>query len=325
VSPGPPDGGPADGPAGVPAGAPPPGLDALAATFGLDPEDAQEIRAASRHVVRFPASRVLTVAGPDGLDGPRREVAMAGLLADAGVPATRCLAGPALIDGWAVTAWREVAPVDPAAEVAPATLGALAARFHRSTSGLDPRGITLCDPVGAALAQVAVAVEVGATGEGELAVLRSQATRLEDVWRDAAEAMGGADAATTGAGADHLRAGAVVHGDLHAGNAIVGRDGPVAIDLELAGWGPRAYDAAPTVAGTRWYGRPPSDRAAFDTAYGAPLTEVARDQGLDEVWALWATAWAVANRHRSPEAEAEAAVRVATLATGAAPRPWRLR
>lgn len=310
-------GGVTERPGTEPAPTPPP-VAALAAAFGLDATGAEGIRSASRHVVRFPASRVLAVASTADVSGPRREVAMATLLADADVPATRCLAGPVDLDGWTVTVWREVVPSDPTAVADAATLGGLAARLHRSTEALDGRGVAACDPVGAALEQLAVAVDVGATAEEEVGLVRREATRLEDVWQ-------AARAATCAPVADDLRAGAVVHGDLHLGNVVIGGEGPVAIDLELAGWGPRAYDAAPTVAFVRWYGRPATDLAAFDTAYGADLTGTARELGLDEVWSLWSTAWAVANRHRSPEAEDEATVRLTTLATGAAPRPWHLR
>lgn len=285
----------------------PPAIEALAAVFGLDPAGAEVVRAATRNVVRFPASRVRTFAVPGGTTGPRQEAAVAALLADAGVPATRLLAGPAPIDGWAVSAWREVPGVDPEApEADPATVAGLARRLHTATGSLDPRGLVECDPLGAALAQVELAIAVGQTSDDELAVLRRAATRLESVW---AEAAGD---------------GAVVHGDLHAGNVVVGEQGPVMVDLELAGWGPRAYDAAPTVAFVRWYDRPPSDLSAFDEAYGSPLTAAAEQSGLEEVWALWSTGWCVANRHRSPELEAEAVNRIATVATGEAPRPWVL-
>ncbi len=303
----------ATGPLVAPAPAPP-DIDVLAATFGLDPEGAEVVRAATRHVVRFPASQVRTFAVPGGSTGPRQEAAIAALLADAGVPATRRLAGPAPIDGWMVTAWREIPGVDPEAPpVEPAVLGALAARLHRATAGLDPRGVVGCDPVGAALAQLEVAIPIGATSDDELAVLRRAATRLEPVWQ----------AALDGARADGD--GAVLHGDLHAGNVVIGDRGPVLVDLELAGWGPPAYDAAPTVAFVRWYGSPAADAAAFDEAYGAPLTGAARDGSLEEVWALWSTCWCVANRHRSPALEEEARIRLVTVETGEAPTPWQLR
>src|SRR5699024_11069277 len=151
------------------------------------------------------------------------------------------LAGPAPIDGWSVTAWREIPGVDPeGAAVDAATLGALAARLHRATGGLDPRGVVECDPLGAALAQPGGAIPVGRTSDHELGILRRAATRLEGVWQEAVD-----DA--------HRHGGAVLHGDLHGGNVVIGRDGPVLVDLELAGWGPPAYDAAPTLAFVRWY------------------------------------------------------------------------
>ncbi len=294
--------------------APPPSIAALAATFGLDPTDATVVRAASRHVVRFPAAGVRTFAVPAPSTAARSEAAMATLMAEAGVPAARRLAGPAPIEGWSVTAWREVAGVDPDAPVDPSTLGSLARVLHRATGGLDPRGLVRCDPVGAARAQLDLATEAH-----DVEVLEAAADRLAPTWGVAVERAldPGPEGATAG--------GAVLHGDLHEGNVVVGAAGPVLVDLELAGWGPRAHDAAPTAAFVRWYGRPTSDLDAFDAAYGAPLAAAARSTGLDEVWALWSAAWGAANRHRSAAAAAEADVRVATFATGRAPRPWRLR
>lgn len=316
-------------------GAPqPPSIDAIAATFGLDASGAEVVRSASRHVVRFGASQVRTFAVPAGTGGPRDEAAIATLLADAGVSAARRLAGPARVGDWSVTAWREIpAALDGVPEPDAATVGALAAELHRRTRSLDLRGISPCDPVGAARAQLERAVRAGASPEGDLSFLRDEASRLEPTWDAAADRARRHRPADSpefdGSVVDHSGVdevgGAVLHGDLHPGNVVVGRDGPVLVDLELAGWGPCAFDAAPTVALVRWYGRPTDDLATFDAAYGAPLTGRAAGDGLDEVWALWATCWAVANRHRFSEAEAEAALRVASLAQGEAPRPWRLR
>lgn len=345
---------------------PPPSIDALVATFGLDGTGAEVVRTASRHVVRFPASRVRTFAVPAGTSGPRDEAATARLLAQAGVPAARWQGGPVVVGGWSVSAWQEIPGVDShVAPVEAVTVGAMAARLHDATAELGARTITpplladastpapdpaptlgpcdpeppLARPIGAALDQVDQAVRAGATGPEDQEVLRVEAERLVPFWAAAAaeahrspETDGGSAADVRGeggVGADggeaRLSEGAVIHGDLHPGNIVVGTAGPILVDLELAGWGPRAYDAAPTVALVRWYGQPEADIASFDRAYGAPLCERAARLHLDEVWALWATAWAVANRHRSPEAEAEAALRLATLAGAQPARPWRLR
>lgn len=317
----------------------PPSIDAIAATFGLDAGGAEVVRSASRHVVRFGASQVRTFAVPAGTGGPRDEAAIATLLADAGVSAARRLAGPARVEDWSVTAWREIpAALDGVPEPDAATVGALAAELHRGTRSLDLSGISPCDPVGAARAQLERAGRAGASSQGDLSFLRDEANRLEPTWdaavdrarrhrpADSPELDGSVvdGSVVDRSGVDEV-GGAVLHGDLHPGNVVVGRDGPVLVDLELAGWGPCAFDAAPTVALVRWYGRTTDDLATFDDAYGAPLTGRAAAGGLDQVWALWATCWAVANRHRSSEAEAEAGLRVASLAQGEAPRPWRLR
>lgn len=306
----------------------PPSITALAEAFGLDAAGAAEVRAATRHVVRFPVAAVRTFAVRGHPTAARQEAAVAALLADAGVPATRRVAGPIAVDGWTVTAWREIPGVDADAEpVGPEVVGGLARRLHTATGGLDRRGLVVCDPVGAALAQLEVAVSVGRTSDAELTLLRRAATRLEGVWGaavDEAEAAAG-DGEGSSVDLADVRAGAVVHGDLHGANVVVGRDGPVLVDLELAGWGPRAYDAAPTVAGDRLYARSVPAAPAFDEAYGEPLGTAAAARGLDEVWTLWSTCWSVANRHRGVDAEEEARVRIETMATGDAPRPWTLR
>lgn len=306
----------------------PPSIPALAEAFGLDATDAAEVRAATRHVVRFPVAAVRTFAVRGRPTAPRQEAAVAALLADAGVPAARRVAGPTEVDGWTVTAWREIPDVDADAQpVGAAIVGGLARRLHAATGGLDRRGLVVCDPLGAALAQLEVAVDVGRTSDAELTVLRRAATRLEGVWDAAVDeaeaAVGGGEVSSVDL-AD-VRAGAVLHGDLHGANVVVGRDGPVLVDLELAGWGPRAYDAAPTVAGDRLYDRDEPGAQGFDAAYGAGLTGAAASRGLDEVWTIWSACWSVANRHRGADAEEEALVRIETIASGEAPRPWTLR
>jgi fructosamine-3-kinase len=285
----------------------PPAIGTLTAAFDLDPTGAEVVRAASRHVVRFPASGVRTVAAPGESVTSAAEAAAARAFAEVDVPAARVRAGPELVAGWTVTVWDEI-PVDDEDAVADATiLGRLAARLHAATVARGPGPFPPCSLIDGARAQQELAEDAGASAREELDLLREETVRAERI-AVAASAM--------------RRTG--VHGDLHEGNVVMGRNGPVLVDLELAGWGLRAYDAAPTVASVRWYGRPATDLRDFDDAYGAALTEECSANGLDEVWRLWSVSWAVANRHRSDEAEEEALVRLETLRTGTAPRPWAL-
>jgi aminoglycoside phosphotransferase (APT) family kinase protein len=251
---------------------------------------------------------VRTSAVVAGDPAPAVEAAVARLLARLLVPAARVVAGPSLVDGWTVTVWEELEVVDGADPVGAATLGALAARLHEATSLADSEDVAECDPAAAARRQIGLARAAGASSDGDLALLDGEVARVEALWRVASDE---ADRALT-------------HGDLHHGNVVAAVDGPVLVDLELAGWGPRAYDAAPTVAFVRWYGRPVSDLAAFDAASGDRLTAKCIESGLDDVWRAWSASWSVANRHRSAEAETEALVRLETLRTGTAPRPWVL-
>lgn len=309
---------------------PPPPIADVATALDLDASGARVVREASRHVIRFPASGVRTFAVPAPSTGPGDEAVIAAVLAEAGVPATRCVAGPAPVKGWLVSAWREIEGLDPAAPLVGAgTLGTLAGTLHRATTSVRPGSVAACDPLAAARAQLDRA---GDAQRGDVAALHGACARLEPTWRSAVD--DGDDHGDHGDdhrdddgddhGDDDGEEGAVLHGDLHRGNVVVGADGPVLVDLELAGWGPRAFDAAPTVAFVRWYGRPAADLTDFDTAYGAPLTVTARSQGLDDVWALWSACWAVANAHRSEVAAEEAGVRVTSVISGRAPRPWQL-
>lgn len=261
-------------------------------------------------MVRFPASGVLVFAVPnDGRgSGVAAEAAAARVLADTGVPAARVVAGPTRIDGWWATAWTDLRPTSDG-PVGASEVGRLAGLLHGATSGFGvERGPDLlrCDPLDAALAQLAAARDRFAADDLDWLVGRAE--RLRPRWEEGVRAS------------SH----AVIHGDLHAANVVRTATGPVLVDLELAGWGPVAYDAAPTVASVRHYGCPEADLDAFDAAYGGTLARRGTAADLADVWSLWSTAWAVANAHRSAALLDEASVRVTTLRTGHRPRDWRL-
>jgi hypothetical protein len=310
------------------------GVAELARDRGLDTTGLGVLRQGTSVLVGLPGPAVLARVDRAELAGrASRQVAVARVLEDLGVPAVRALddtvAGLAAADrptlggkdgGGApdgtegvVTFWRweAVAPGAPG----PAQVGALAGVLHRTTRGRrELAALPPVDPLGAIEAQVA-----GCAGDRDAEVVVDLARRLAPVWAAACAAE------------DPV----VVHGDLHADNVLLTDRGPVLADLELAGVGPPAYDVAPQVVAVRRYGRPGGDLDAFRVAYGAGVPTAERVDALVAVYELWVTAWAVANRRLDAAHEREAVLRMARWsgeldrgASGAsapADAPWTLR
>ena len=249
----------------------------------------------------------------------RRQVTVASVLERSGLPAIR-LAGdhhqPVVFDDPVVTvsAWHLEELTG--AVVSPAELGGMARQLHdvaivaRGQVGVPP-----FEPFVAIIEQLATAAATGVTSPDDLELLATVTGRLAAAWPAAA-----ADAATTpGIGMG------VVHGDLHAGNVLATRRGPVLADLELAGIGPVAYDLVAAVVAVERYGAPTSTIADYVAGYGQAIPAVARSGVLRDTYELWLTAWAVANAHVDAIHAAEARARLARWhdPSGAAP-PWTL-
>ena len=292
----------------------------LAAALDLDVDGAGVLRTGTAVVVGLPAAGVL-VRVDDGASRRTadRQVAVARALAEAGVAAVRLadVVGdqPLVVDAGpgrsAVPAivwrWEEVleGPVEPRA------LGALARSLH-DVEPTAEGAVPPVDPLGAAVEQIEVAAAGDVTAEGDVALLREAAARLAPAWR----------AVATG---ERPR---LVHGDLHAGNVLSTHGGPVLVDLELSGIGPAVYDLAPQVVAVRRYGAPEADLDAFLDGYGAELPPAAVLEPSVQVFELWVTAWAVANRGVDEDHEAEAELRLARWRPGAdldALPTWTLR
>lgn len=243
---------------------------------------------------------------PRGLEPvAAREVAVARLLAHAGVPSTPLVepeAQPWRIDGSVVTAWRWVDAVD---EAGPTALGALAGELRRRTAGASALDVPRFDPI-AAIGSVVSHLPADDDQAGAVLAL---ARELGPRW------LGVADADPAGI--------TVVHGDLHRDNVVVAADGPLLTDLELAGSGPPSYDVAPAVVAVERYGADPATLDAFLVALGDDPRGWDGFATCVAVYELWVTAWAVGVRHRSPELAQEAARRVASLA-GEADHRWHL-
>lgn len=250
---------------------------------------------------------VLARVRPDA-DAPiaQRELTLAGRLLADGVPVVEPI-GPSLErgEGHVVSCWRWV---DAVRSATPEDLGALVALLRVATASRGADELWAFDPIGH------VEAVVGDCGdEPDVCFVRERADALLAPFAEASAA-------------DPLGA-AVVHGDLHAENVVVGHDGPRLLDLELGGWGPASYDLAPAVVAVRRYGAPSGE---LDQFLAAATSGLERDptarpgfETLVDVYELWVTAWAVSVAHRRSDWADEAARRVATLRDGVAHR-WRL-
>jgi aminoglycoside phosphotransferase (APT) family kinase protein len=235
-----------------------------------------------------------------------REVEVAGVLAEAGVPALALVepSGQPWVEGnWVLTAWRWH---DTIGAATPEDLGTLACLLHERTAGTFAYDVARFDP----LAAIRNAVSSLPIGDEQGDFVRRRAQELSSEWAAVA------DRDPTGT--------SVVHGDLHADNVLSTAEGPLLADLELAGAGPAAYDVAPAVVATERYGAPDSDLDRFLSARGDDPRTWSGFATCLAVYELWVTAWAVGVRDSSPQAAAEAALRVRCLRDGAC-EPWTLR
>lgn len=249
-------------------------------------------------------SILIRVRPSNGMAVARREVEVTSALIANGVPVTPLVVAadqPWAVDDAVVTAWRWVETVSPAG---PRDLGRLA-RMLRERTGEAASSVPVFDPIEVILDAVAHLP----AGDAEAGFVRRQAVELAGPWADASAR-------------DPLGR-AIVHGDLHAGNVIVGTEGPVLTDLELSGWGPTSYDVAATAVAVGRYGRPVADLDAFVDAYGADPRRWAGFATFVAVDELWGTAWAVGVRHLDPRWATEATRRVESLRDGLGHR-WHL-
>jgi aminoglycoside phosphotransferase (APT) family kinase protein len=235
-----------------------------------------------------------------------REVEVASVLGEAGVPAVELVepaAQPWVEGSFVVTAWRWQ---DTVANATPEQLGTLARTLHERTAGTYAHDVARFDP----LTAIRNAVAHLPIGDEQGDFVRRRAQELSAAWASVADR----DPSGT----------SVVHGDLHADNVLATAVGPLLTDLELAGAGPAAYDVAPAVVATERYGAPGSDLDRFLRARGDDPRGWPGFATCLAVYELWVTAWAVGVRDTSPQAAAEAALRVRCLRDGAC-EPWTLR
>jgi hypothetical protein len=274
----------------------------VADLLDADPGAVEVVRVGAAVLVHLPdAGTMLRVEASNRVASAERQVAAARMLERADVSAVRLAAlddQPRQIGPTWVTAWEWI-EVLPRRMVEPDALGALARHLHDRTATLLADGADLdvptLDPFGAIDDQLDAAAGIGRTPPGDLRLLRGALADCAERW-----AAGPPDPLGT----------ALVHGDLHAQNVLLTQDGPVLVDLELAGVGPPTYDLAAQVVARERYGAPEAAYRRFAAAYGFDLRDWEGAPLRSRTYALWTTAWAVAHRQVSPANEAEAERRV---------------
>jgi hypothetical protein len=230
---------------------------------------------------------------------------LVGMLLRHDVPTVTPVVGLAVdLDGFAVTAWERVEPVD--APVDWESVGAAVRSVHGIPPTSIPPSYPLPAPTGfpwwdfdALLAEVAPDLDEPAASGLEVAI------RRHDGWRDAVVA----DAV-------------VCHGDVHPGNVLVTGAGALLIDWDLLCRAAPAWDHAMlTTFASRW-GGDRAAHAAFVAGYGRADVDLELAAALGELRNVAATLLRVRAGRTDPAAAAEAGRRLRYW-RGESDEPWR--
>ncbi|MFF8101417.1 phosphotransferase enzyme family protein [Streptomyces sp. NPDC016640] len=245
----------------------------------------------------FAAGDLVVKVGRDAelLDRARRELAVAGWLAGAGVPAVRPAVPEALLaDGHPVTVWHRLPePVRPAE---PRDLAALLRLVHALPAppfALPPR-----DLLGGVERWLRLAGD--AVDPADAAYLRER----RDGFAAAAAAL-----------APRLPPGPI-HGDALPRNVHIGPDGPVLVDLETFAADLREHDLVVMALSHDRYGLPDEAYASFTGTYGWDVREWEGCPVLRGARETASCAWVAQHAPGNPKALAEFARRVASLRDG---------
>ncbi|MEU6992673.1 aminoglycoside phosphotransferase family protein [Streptomyces sp. NPDC046465] len=240
-------------------------------------------------------------AAPELLARARRELAVAGWLEKAEVPAVRPAEAEArLVDGHPVTLWHRLpAAVRPAE---PRDLAALLRRVH----ALDSPSFAL------PRRELLGGVERWLRLAGD-AIDPADA----DYLRERRDGFAAASAALT----PHLAPGPV-HGDALPRNVLIGPEGPVLVDLETFSADLREHDLVVMALSRDRYGLAPEAYDGFVSVYGWDVREWEGCAVLRGARETASCAWVAQHAPANPKALAEFRRRVSSLRDGDAAVRW---
>ncbi|MER6080975.1 aminoglycoside phosphotransferase family protein [Streptomyces sp. NPDC001833] len=245
----------------------------------------------------FAAGDLVVKVGRDAelLDRARRELEIAGWLAEADVPAVRAAEPKALlVDGHPVTVWHRLP--DPVRPADPRDLAELLRIVHALPSppfGLPPREL-----LGGVERWLRLAGE--AIDPADAAYLRER----RDGFATAAAAL-----------TPRLTPGPI-HGDALPRNVHVGPDGPVLVDLETFSSDLREHDLVVMALSRDRYGMPADAYDSFVTAYGWDVRAWEGCGVLRGARETASCAWVAQHAPTNPKALAEFERRVTSLREG---------
>ncbi|MFJ9342916.1 phosphotransferase enzyme family protein [Streptomyces sp. NPDC101733] len=235
------------------------------------------------------------------LERAERELAVAGWLADAGIPAVRAAEpDPRLVAGHPLTLWHRLpGAVRPAG---PEDLAALLRPLHALPA--PPFALPARDLLG---------------GVERWLRLAGDHVEPEDAayLRDRRDAYAGEVAALV----PRLAPG-VIHGDALPRNVHVGPDGPVLMDLETVAGDLREHDLVVMALSRDRYGLPAAAYEAFTDGYGWDVREWDGCAVLRGARETASCAWVSQHAPSNPKALAEFRRRVASLRDGDTETRW---
>ncbi|MFD0356150.1 phosphotransferase enzyme family protein [Streptomyces sp. NPDC127110] len=264
--------------------------------------DRPELLAFGENAVFAAGGLVVKVGREAGLlERAERELAVAGWLAEAGIPAVRAAEPkPRLVEGHPLTVWHRLPqPLRPAG---PEDLAALLRQLHALPA--PSFALPARDLLGGVERWLRLAGD--AVGPEDAAYLRAR--------RDA---YAGEVAALT----PHLAPGPV-HGDALPRNVHVGPDGPVLVDLETVSSDLREHDLVVMALSRDRYGMPAAAYEAFTAAYGWDVREWEGCAVLRGARETASCAWVAQHAPANPKALAEFRRRVASLREGDTEARW---
>ncbi|MFK0233095.1 phosphotransferase enzyme family protein [Streptomyces vinaceus] len=229
------------------------------------------------------------------LERAERELAVAGWLEGAGVPAVRAAEPRArLVAGHPVTVWHRLP--DAVRPAAPEDLAELLRQIH--ALGAAPFALPARDLLGGVERWLRLAGD--SVDPADAAYLRAR----RDAYADEVAAL-----------TPHLTPGPI-HGDALPRNVHVGPDGPVLVDLETVSADLREHDLVVMALSRDRYGLPAQAYEAFTAAYGWDVRDWEGCAVLRGARETASCAWVAQHAPGNPKALAEFRRRVTSLRDG---------